>query len=62
LEEALTCYDRALAINLSDEKAWYYKGIVLDALGQSEKAQACRDRAVAIDPSFAEAPHSTGLG
>lgn len=49
-EEAIACYDRALAINPRDEKTWGNKGIELENLGRLEEAFALFDRVLAINP------------
>jgi tetratricopeptide (TPR) repeat protein len=60
-EEALACYDRALAINPQDAEAWSNKGNALGALGRSEEALACYDRALAINPQLAQAWSNKGV-
>ena len=50
LEEALSCYDRALELNPHFEWAWNNKGAVLDKLGRLEQALACYDRVLEMNP------------
>ena len=59
-EEAISCYDRALAIDPRDAKAWTGKGCSLDALGRREEAINCYDQALAIDPRDTKAWYNKG--
>jgi tetratricopeptide (TPR) repeat protein len=54
-EEALGCYDKALALDPGNVKAWVNKGVSLQALGRSEEALSCYDKALALDPQNAKA-------
>ena len=54
-EEALACFDKALAVNPKLGEAWCNKGSVLSRLGKCEEALACLDKALAINPKLAEA-------
>lgn len=49
-EEAIACYDQALAIDPLDGAAWFNKGVNLAALDRREEAVECFDQAVRIDP------------
>jgi tetratricopeptide (TPR) repeat protein len=49
-EEAISCYDQALAIDPQFAGAWYNKGTALYRLGQREKAMSCYNQALAIEP------------
>lgn len=49
-EEAIECFDKALAIAARDPGTWGNKGIALDGLGRYEEAISCYDRQLAIDP------------
>ncbi len=60
-EEALRCYDQALAIDLQFAAAWNSKGASLAALGRHEEALGCYDQALAIDPQFAGAWDNKGV-
>jgi Flp pilus assembly protein TadD len=60
-EEALDCYDRALALNPRDEQAWYNKGVALGALGRTEEALDCYDRALALNPRYEQAWSNKGV-
>jgi tetratricopeptide (TPR) repeat protein len=51
-EEAIRCYDTALAINSNVTQIWNNKGSALSALGRGEEAIQCYDKALAIDPQF----------
>ena len=47
-KEALVCYDRALAINISYYDAWCEKGVVLQELGCWQEAEACFNESLGI--------------
>ena len=51
-EEAIRCYDTALAIDPNVTQIWNNKGSALSALGRSEEAIDCYDKALAIEPRF----------
>ncbi len=59
-EEALACYDRALAVNPQLAEAWSNKGGALHRLGRYEEALACCDRALALNPQYASAWSNKG--
>jgi len=59
-EEAIDCFDKALAIDPRKAKPWANKGVSLGALGRSEEAIACYDKALAIDPRYAPAWSNKG--
>jgi tetratricopeptide (TPR) repeat protein len=59
-EEALGCYDQALAIDPRNAIIWNNKGSSLAALGRREQALGCYDEALAIDPRHASALHNKG--
>lgn len=48
-QDALACYDRALALNSRDDLTWVHRGTVLEALGRTEDALACCDHALALN-------------
>ena len=50
LEEAIACYDQALAVSPRYAVAWNNKGRCLADLGRSEEAMICCDRALFLDP------------
>ena len=54
-EEAIVCYDKALAIDPQDAYAWNNKGVSLAALGRRDEAIICYERALVIDPQDAKA-------
>jgi tetratricopeptide (TPR) repeat protein len=54
-DEAIRCYDAALAIDPRAAQIWNNKGSALSALGRSEEAMRCFDQAVVIHPRFAMA-------
>ncbi|PZO45949.1 MAG: hypothetical protein DCF15_21040 [Phormidesmis priestleyi] len=60
-EEAIACYDAALAIKPDKHEALYNKGNSLDDLGRREEAIACYDAALAIKPDKHEALSNKGV-
>ena len=48
-QDALACYDRALAIDTRYELSWVHRGIALEALGRTEDAMACCDHALQLN-------------
>jgi tetratricopeptide (TPR) repeat protein len=54
-QEALACYDRALAIDSRSEPAWVHRGNVLETLGRTEDALACCDHALQLNPRSEQA-------
>lgn len=52
-EEAIACYDKALAIDPRHPLGWANKGVSLHALGRHEEAIDCYDRALSIVPTYA---------
>ncbi|MBI3851718.1 MAG: tetratricopeptide repeat protein [Verrucomicrobia bacterium] len=59
-DEAIECFDKALAIDSQNAKVWVNKGGVLEALGQHEEAIGCFDKALAIDSRDASAWNNMG--
>ena len=49
LEEAITCFDKALAIEPRYGHAWSNKGVVLYSLGRNDDALKCFENALNID-------------
>ena len=47
-EEALTCYDRALAIKSSYYEAWCEKGVLLEELGYWQEAEDCFNESLGV--------------
>mmetsp|Transcript_11547 Transcript_11547/g.12689 ORF Transcript_11547/g.12689 Transcript_11547/m.12689 type:complete len:328 (-) Transcript_11547:136-1119(-) len=62
LEEAITCYDKAIAIDDGEatKSAWNNKGYVLRHLGRCGEAITCYDRAIALDPGDFNAWNNKG--
>ncbi len=54
-EEAIACYDRAVAIKPDDYEAWNERGIALGNLGRYEEAIASFEHTLAIKPDDHEA-------
>ncbi|HTM51664.1 MAG TPA: tetratricopeptide repeat protein [Bryobacteraceae bacterium] len=59
--EALTCFERALAISPNSAATWYGKAVALGKLGREEEALAGFERAHTISPDFALAWYSKGV-
>lgn len=55
LEDAIVCFDRALALEPEYGHAWSNKGVVLYSLGRNPESLQCFERALQIDPSDAMA-------
>jgi tetratricopeptide (TPR) repeat protein len=53
--EALSLYDRALALDPDNEKTWLNKGVLLMRTGRSNDGMRCLDHALALNPSYAYA-------
>jgi tetratricopeptide (TPR) repeat protein len=60
-EEAIACYEQALARDSQNAQACHRMGLCLAALGRLEEAIAGYDRALAMDPRMAEAWFSKAL-
>ena len=53
--EALSCFEKALAIDPGAAYTWYAKGVALGKLGRPEDELACYEKALALNSSFPEA-------
>jgi serine/threonine protein kinase len=60
VEEAITCFDKALEINPEYAYAWNNKGISLAVLGRFEEATIYYSKALEINPEYAEAWNNKG--
>lgn len=60
-QEALACFDRALAVDPRCLEAWNNKGGLLADLGRYEEAIACYDRALAVNPRYVMALRNRGF-
>jgi tetratricopeptide (TPR) repeat protein/tRNA A-37 threonylcarbamoyl transferase component Bud32 len=60
-EEALHCYDKALALDPHYGNAWTNKGNSLHFLGHDEDALHCYDKALEFDPHNVNAWNNKGL-
>jgi len=49
LEEAISCFDKALEINPRLAKTWTTKGLILEKLGKLQEGLECFERALEID-------------
>ena len=54
-EEAIACFDEALAIDPDFAEAWFGKGISCYNLRRYDEAMTCFDEALTIDPDFKDA-------
>jgi Serine/threonine protein kinase len=59
-EEAIGCFDRAIALQPHDAGTHYSKGVTLWRLGRHEEAICCYDRAIALEPDYANAHDNKG--
>lgn len=60
-QEALECYDRALAIDARHEASWVHRGTVLEALGRTQDTLGCCDHALQINPASEQALLTKGM-
>lgn len=60
-EEALVCYDRAIALRPDYLKAHFNRGTALSKLRRREEALASYDRAIALNQDYAEAYVNRGV-
>jgi tetratricopeptide (TPR) repeat protein len=60
-DEALACYDQALALNPDFGPAWYNRAWVLEQLGELAKAIAGLERAVELNPENLQAWSNLGF-
>lgn len=61
VEEAISCFDRALSTNPQNHYGWLNKGVAVGTLGYAEEELECYDKALAITPEYAEAWYNKGL-
>jgi tetratricopeptide (TPR) repeat protein len=55
-EEAISCFDKAIAINPQSATAWYNKGGILGfRFSKLQEEIACLDKALEINPQYKEA-------
>jgi hypothetical protein len=52
-QEAIACFDKALALEPQNGRAWFGKGEALFHLGREKEAKPCFDKAMGIDPQCA---------
>jgi Flp pilus assembly protein TadD len=60
-QEALDCYDKALALNPEDATAWMNGGLALFALGKDNQALKCLNKAVKLQRDNDQAWSSIGI-
>lgn len=60
-EEAVSSYDRAIALQREDAQAWNNRGIALAMLTRHAAALESHARAIALKPDFAEALSNRGM-
>jgi len=58
---AITSWEKVLAINPDYHEAWYNRGVELSALGRKEEAIQSYDKAVDIKPDYHEAWYNRGV-
>jgi tetratricopeptide (TPR) repeat protein len=51
-EEALRCFEQALALDDRCASAWFLKSMALDRRGQTAEAATARQRASELDPKM----------
>ena len=61
IQEAITCYDKAIEINPQYADAYNNKGLSLYYLGDNQEAIACYDKAIEINPYYADAFYNKGM-
>ncbi len=61
LEEALTCFEKAIELNPRFAEAWNGKAAVLDGLGRQAEALVCLTKAVEFYPRFTGAWNNKAL-
>lgn len=59
-KEALSCYDRAIALRPEFAQAFYHRGLVFQLTGRPQDAIASYDRAIALKSDLAGAHHNRG--
>ena len=59
--EAIECYDKALAIDPKSADTWYNKGLAFNELGKYHEAIECYDKALAINGKDAYTWYNKGL-
>jgi tetratricopeptide (TPR) repeat protein len=60
LDAALLDYDEALALNSKSARVWMNKGMVLAELRRDDSAYVCFQRALELQPGYAEALNNRG--
>jgi tetratricopeptide (TPR) repeat protein len=55
LDEALTSYDRSLAVQPNHAEAFYNRGVTLQKMKRLDEALTSYDRALALRSDYAEA-------
>jgi tetratricopeptide (TPR) repeat protein len=53
--DALTSYDRALAVRPDDAVVFNHRGVILHRLKRSDEALASFEKAIALKPNYADA-------
>jgi len=54
LEEALVCFDRAIALDAKYYQAWYGKGMILREMGNNKLSMKCFEKVLFLNPSYEE--------
>jgi tetratricopeptide (TPR) repeat protein len=61
VEEAISCFEKALAKNSRNPHAWLNKGVAFGTLGDTQREIECYEEALAIVPDYGEAWYNKGL-
>jgi len=59
-QEAINCYERALAIDPNHPTVWHNKGVALHFLHRHDEAIACYDKALSVNADYANAWNNKG--
>jgi tetratricopeptide (TPR) repeat protein len=49
-DDALRCFEQAIAMNANDPDLWNFKAVVLRSMGRHEEAIECFNKSLKIDP------------
>jgi len=60
-QEAITDYDKVIALDPNDTDAYYNRGLTKDYLQRYEEAIADYDKAISLEPNAADAYNNRGI-
>ena len=60
-DRAIEDYNKAIALDQNDAKAYYNRGVAYDGKGQYDGAIEDYNKAIALDPNLADAYNNRGL-